>query len=180
MYQWKVSFNPDISKQAHEVVFLRKIFKISHPSLTFNNIPVAQVCSQKDLGISLDSKLNFDEHLRNIQSEVNRIIGITRNLQNVLHRSALLTIHKSFACPHLDYGDTIYDKAYNEAFKSKLESIQYNVALAITVAIEGSSREKLYQKLGLESLSMRHWYRKLSLLFKIIKTESPPYLFNLV
>ena len=76
-----MSFNPDISKQAHEVVFLRKNFKISHPSLTFNNIPVAQVCSQKHLGISLDNKLNFDEHLRNIQSEVNRIIGITRNLQ---------------------------------------------------------------------------------------------------
>ena len=175
-----MSFNPDISKQAHEVVFLRKNFKISHPSLTFNNIPVAQVCSQKDLGISLDSKLNFDEHLRNIQSEVNRIIGITRNLQNVLHRSALLTIHKSFARPHLDYGDIIYDKSYNEAFKSKLESIQYNAALAITVAIKGSSREKLYQKLGPESLSMRRWFRKLSLLFKIIKTESPPYLFNLV
>ena len=27
---------------------------------------------------------------------------------------------------------------------------------------------------------MRHWYRKLNLLFKIIKTESLPYLFNLV
>ena len=132
------------------------------------------------LGISLDNKLNFGEHLRNIQSEVNRIIGITRNLQIVLHRSALLTIHKSFARPHLDYGDIIYDKSYNEAFKSKLESIQYNAALAITVAIKGSSREKLYQKLGPESLSMRRWFRKLSLLFKIIKTESPPYLFNLV
>ena len=97
-----------------------------------------------------------------------------------ISKCALLTIHKSFARPHLDYGDIIYDKSYNEAFKSKLESIQYNAALAITVAIKGSSREKLYQKLGPESLSMRRWYRKLSLLFKIITTESPPYLFNLV
>ena len=39
-----MSFNPDISKQAHEVEFLRKNLKISHPSLTFNNMPVAQVC----------------------------------------------------------------------------------------------------------------------------------------
>ena len=38
-----MTFNPDISKQAHEAVFPRKSFKVSHPSLTFNNIPVAQV-----------------------------------------------------------------------------------------------------------------------------------------
>ena len=49
----KMSFNPDISKQAHEVVFSRKKFKISHPSLTFNNVQVAQVGSLKHLGISL-------------------------------------------------------------------------------------------------------------------------------
>ena len=115
-HQWKMSFNLYISKQTHEVVFSRKNFKISHPSLTFSYIPVAQVGSQKDLGVSLDSKLNFDEHLRNIQSKVNGIIGITCNLQNVLPRSALLTTYKSFACPHLDYGDVIYDKAYNEPF----------------------------------------------------------------
>ena len=47
-----MSFIPDISKQAHEVVFSRKNFKISHPSLTFNNIPVAQVGSLKHLRIS--------------------------------------------------------------------------------------------------------------------------------
>ena len=91
----------------------------------------------------------------------------------------LLTIYKSFAPPNLDYGEIIYDKAYNESFQSKLESIQYNTVLAITGAIKGSSREKLYQELGLESLSMRRWHKKLSLPFKIIKTESPPYLFSL-
>ena len=123
--------NPNISKQAHEVVFPRKNFKISHPSLTFNNIPVAQVGSLNHLQISLDKKLNFDEHFHNIQ---------------LISRSALLTIYKSFVSPHLDYGDIIYDKTYNEYFKSKLQSIQYNASLAITSTIKGYSKEKLYQK----------------------------------
>ena len=34
----------------------------------------------------------------------------------------------------------------------KMESIQYNAAVVITGAIRGTSREKLYQELGLESL----------------------------
>ena len=79
-HQGKMSFDPDISKQAHEVLFSRKNFKIFLPSLTLNNIPVAQVDSQKHLRISMDSKLNFDEHLHNIQSKVNGIIEIIRNL----------------------------------------------------------------------------------------------------
>ena len=59
-----------------------------------------------------------------------------------------------------------------------MESILYNAALAITGAIRGSSREKLYQELGLESLQQRWWYRKLCYFFKLIKSKSPNYLFN--
>ena len=36
-----------------------------------------------------------------------------------------------------------------------MKSIQYNAAVAITGAIRGTSREKLYQELGLESLCKR-------------------------
>ena len=66
-----------------------------------------------------------------------------------MSRAALLTIYKSFFRPHLDYGDVIYDRAFKKSFQNKLESVQYNAALATTGAISGSSREKLYQELGL-------------------------------
>ena len=164
-----MSFNPDISKQSHEVIFSCKRSITSHPPLTFNNIPVAQTHSQKHLGMQLDKKLNFEEHLKKVESKVSKTIGIIRKLQNVLPRSALLTIYKSFIRPHLDYGDIIYDKAFNESFHAKLESFQYNAALAITGAIRGTSTEKIYEELGLESLKSRRWYRKMSFLYEVIK-----------
>ena len=175
-FQWKMSFNPDPSKQAQEVLFSRKIQKTCHPSIYFNNKSVKQVTSQKHLGLILDSKLNFQEHLQNILNKVNKTIGLLRKLQNILPREPLLTIYKSFVRPHLDYGDVIYDQRYNNSFHQKLESIQYNAALAITGAIRGSSREKLYQELGLESLKQRRWFRKLCYFFKITKNQSPKYL----
>ena len=113
-FQWKMSFNPDISKQANEVIFSFKRSVSSHPPLTFNNIPVVQTNSQEHLEMQLDKKLNFEEQLKKVESNVNKAIGIIRKLQNVLSRSALLTIYKSFIRPHLDYGDIIYDKAFNE------------------------------------------------------------------
>ena len=80
---------------------------------------------------------------------------LLQKLQNTLARPALLTIQKCFIRPHLDYGDIIYDQAYNLSFHRKLESIQYNAALASTGAIKDSSREKFNQELRLESLQLR-------------------------
>ena len=160
-FQWKMSFNPDPNKQAQEVIFSRKLKKFCHPSLRFNNNNVSQASSQKHLGLTLDNRLTFDEHLTNVSNKISKTIGLLRKLQNILPRPALLTIYKCFIRPHLDYDDIIYDQAYNLSFHQKLEAIQYNAALALTEAIRGGSREKLYQELGLESLQLRRWYRKL-------------------
>ena len=133
----------------------------------FNNSIVSQSPYQKHLGIFLDAQLTFEEYLKVITTEVNKTIEMIRKLQNVLPRLALMTIYKTFVRPHLDYSDVIYDEAYNETFHQKLESIQYNACLALSGASRGSSREKLYQELGLEFLQHQRWYRKLSLFHKI-------------
>ena len=53
-----------------------------------------------------------------------------------------------------------------------------NACLAITGAIRATSEEKLYLELGLGSLQLRRWYRKLRMFYKIYK--SPQYLFKLI
>ena len=55
-YQWKMSFNPDKSKQAQEVIFSRKTQRVIHPPATFNNVAVVRSSCQKHLGIYLDDK----------------------------------------------------------------------------------------------------------------------------
>ena len=73
-FQWKMSFNPDPSKQAQEAIFSCKLQKISHPSIYFNKNPIKQVSSQKHLGMILDAKLNFKEHIKNLLAKVNKTI----------------------------------------------------------------------------------------------------------
>ena len=62
-FRWKMNFNPDPTKQAQEVIFSRKTKKLPHPPLVFNNVNVTQSIYQKHLGIILDSKLTFENHL---------------------------------------------------------------------------------------------------------------------
>ena len=61
-----------------------------------------------------------------------------------------------------------------------METIQFNACLAITGAIRGTSREKILQELGLESLQFRRWYRTRCLFYKVVKNKHPKYLFHLI
>ena len=61
-----------------------------------------------------------------------------------------------------------------------MESNQYNATLAITGAIRGTSREKLYQELGLESLKDRKWLRRLCYLYMVLSAKLPTYLYELI
>ena len=47
VYKWKTSNNPNVNKQAQEVIFTRKLNKSSHPKIFFNNTPVVHVKSNE-------------------------------------------------------------------------------------------------------------------------------------
>ena len=154
-----MNFSPDLSKQAQEVIFPRKTVKVSHPSITFNTVPAARTTCQRHLGLYLDKKLNFYDHINAKILKENKVIGIIKRLLKLIPRNSLVTIYKSFIRTHLDCCDIIYDQPNNEGYSTKMEHIQYNVALVLTGAIKGRSQTKLYKELGLESLKFRRWFR---------------------
>ena len=91
---WKMSFNPDPSKQA-QVIFSRKCTKENHPPIYFNDIPVTQTTVQKHDGMYRDEKLNHNTHIKEKLSKVYKGIGFLGNLSNKLPRQALITIYKA-------------------------------------------------------------------------------------
>ena len=79
--------------------------------------------------------------------------AVIKKLRHTLQRSSLFKIYRVFLRHLIDYGDnTIYDHPHNSSFCEKLESVQYKAVLAITGAIQDTSRKKIFQELILESL----------------------------
>ena len=64
--QWKMSFNPDPTKQPQEIIFSRKTSQRNHPGLMFSNSIVNVTTIHKHLGMTFDSKLNLDKHLKSV------------------------------------------------------------------------------------------------------------------
>ena len=73
-----MTFNPGLYKQAQEVIWSRKIVKVSHLFIAFNTVPVAYTRCQKHLGLHLDEKLSFYDHISAKVLKVNKGAGIIK------------------------------------------------------------------------------------------------------
>ena len=72
-----------------------------HPTISLNNIQVERAPYQKYLGLRLDKKLNFTQHIANVISKVNKGISIIKKLRYSLPQKSLITIYKAFLRPPL-------------------------------------------------------------------------------
>ena len=184
-YQWKMEFNPGPTKQATEVLFSCKKSKPTHPPLVFNGSVVHNKNEQKHLGLILDSGLSFPKHLNEKIKKAKKIIGIIQHLSKYLPLKILNQMYKAFVRPHLDYCDIIYHipSFLNQPslgfllnhLMEQIEKIQYQAALAVTGAWQGSNRSQIYE-VGWESLSDRRMSRWILQIYKIINARTPSYL----
>ena len=101
-----MNFNSDSNKHVQQVIFNKKVNKINHPLLLFNQNLFKPSSTQKHLGMVLNTKLHFNLHLQNVQWKVNKTIGLHCQLENILPRDSLVTIYKSFIRPYLGYKET--------------------------------------------------------------------------
>ena len=95
-------------------------------------------------------------------------------------------MYKALVRSHLDYCDIIYHippiiqqsplGMTLNSLMEKVERIQYQAALAITGAWQGTSRSKIYEELGWETLSDRRKCRRVLQIHKIINNNTLLYL----
>ena len=179
--KWRMSSNPDPNKQAVEFKFSRKNTKAKHPVLLSNKTPVSTVLQYKYLGMILDTKLSFSAHIQAAIAKSRKAIGMLKFISKHLSRSTIDKLLKLYVRPHLDYGDVIQhilqddDACLGNYPMEKLKFVQYSAALAVSGTWRGTSKERLYEELGWESLSARRWYRCLVLLYKFINSTTHDY-----
>ena len=78
-YQWKMSFNPDVDKQAVEVLFSQ-----INKAQFFNGNEILQVNEHKHLGMILDSTLSFSSHINEKIKITRKNIGVLKFLSSYI------------------------------------------------------------------------------------------------
>ena len=104
----------------------------------------------KHLGLVLESDLSFKKHIHEKIKKAKKNIGIIKYLSKFLPLKTLDLIYKSVVRPHFDYCDVIYHIPTKQhqlggvlnSLMDSVEKVQYQAALAVTGAWQGSSCSK--------------------------------------
>ena len=84
----------------------------------------------KILGVTIDSKLTFSEHIRDISKKTSCRVGVLLGLCNLIPWSAKLKLYKSNILPHLTYCDIVFHFC-KSSDKKKMQRIQERALRAI-------------------------------------------------
>ena len=96
---WKMSLNPEVTKQAQEAVLYHESQRVTHPTVYFNNSTVTQSSSQKHLGIHLGEKLNFIHHIKEKSYKTNKGVGVIKILKSQNLRDQQVVLVTIPNCP---------------------------------------------------------------------------------
>ena len=173
--KWKVKFNPD---KTRDMIFANKNFGDS-PPIVFNNFQVKRVTEHKHLGIWLTPTLSWSRHVHHICMRANSKLSVLRNIR-YLSRPVLDILYKQQIRSVIDYGLLLFYGSLNQSDIAKLDRIQYRSAKVVSGALHFTSRIKLDNDLGWESLSDRYELLGLSLFHRIAHNNVRPLLRSLL
>ena len=109
--------------------------KLSSPPLTFlicmENSPVQVTNAFRYLGVVLDNKLLFRNHINTLERKIARSIGIIAKLRHYVTISILRKLYFASIHPHLLYGAIVWMSIY-KSYLNKLTSLQNRALRLIT------------------------------------------------
>ena len=140
-----------------------------------NDNALENTTEHKHLGLNFNSKGIWKDHINDIYSKACTRLNVLRMLKYSLDRNSLEKLYFGFIRPILEYGNIVWDNCTNQE-SDLIESVQYEAARIVTGMRRGTSRLKLYNELGWDSLRERRKKQKIIFVYKSLNGYLPTYI----
>lgn len=161
----ELSLNVDKSKL---MIFHHSNKKVNKPHLLMNDIPITQVSSFNFLGLTIDEKLSWNEHITKISTKISRVIGILNKLKHQLPLNVKITMYNSLILPHINFGILLW------GFKlSKIDKLQKKAVRCISCSKYNAHSEPILKTLKLLKIQDIFTTAKLKFYYKYIHNDLP-------
>ena len=159
----KLSLN--VSKTKYMIFHTQGKSVASNLTVNINDKTIDKVNHIKFLGVEIDSKLNWSEHIKVVKKKISKGIGIISKARKVLNVSTLLTLYNCFINPYLTYGIEVWGKAADCHINS-LVVLQKRAIRIITSAEFRAHTEPLFKSLNILSLKKIYLFNLGMLMYK--------------
>ena len=132
-------------KKTHYMVFIKS--KIIHDlNIKINNESIDEIEKTKFLGVIIDNKLNWKEHIAYIAGKLSRGIGMIIKARHYLNKDALLSLYNGFIYPYLTYCNQVWGATFTTNLK-RLEILQNKIVRIISHVEPRENCMPLYEQL---------------------------------
>ena len=139
--------------------------KAKDVKVTLSNAELQVVPTYKYLGVTLDSTLSLQTHLKNVTNTVIHKLSILCKVRRYLTEKAAISVYKSMILPYFDYCDIIYD-ASNKGQLDRLQRLQ-NKCLKVCMRLERRHEtENVHVRAHLPRLGVRREAHLCNFMFK--------------
>lgn len=160
--KWQMKFN--VSK-----CFAMRVTHKKKPLLTsykMNDSVLQTVPNHTYLGVDINSKLSWADHINGISFKANRVLGLLRRNLYSCSPKVKEAAYKSLVRPRLEYCSSIWDP-YHQEHINKLEAVQRRAARFVCKdQRRKSSVSSMLANLNWPTLEERRISARLSLLYK--------------
>lgn len=132
-----------------------------------------QVRVAKFLGILVDEKLTWKDHVVNLSKKVAKTIGIIGKARKYLSRKSLIQLYYAFAYPLLLYGNIIWGNS-NQTTLGPIAKIQKIIVRMIANLPKYSSISGTFQKLEIIKIEDIYRLQATAFMHKAINLKLPP------
>ena len=108
---------------------------------------------QKDIGVIIDSNLEFDKHINQKINKANSIMAVIRRSFTTLNQHNFVPLYKALVRSHLDYAISIWSP-YKQKYKDAIENVQRRATKQLP-GMKNISYEEILQRLKLPTLAYR-------------------------
>jgi hypothetical protein len=143
-------------------------------SLSHDNIEIEQVPNFKYLGLILDNKLSFKEHLCDVSKKIASKISILGRVRKYLPIKHRLMLFNSLILPHFDYASIVWSNT-NSKYTDPLVSLSKRAARVIWGA---KNSEEAFRELRWEGMTVRWTCQRAVMMYRVSRGLVPPYFAN--
>ena len=116
---WSICNRLTINTSKTNIMFVSNKSQTTPINIFLNNEPLDAVTTCKFLGVMVDNRLKFDEHVKYICNKISKSIGIFYKLSKFVPDSTLLQLYYSLIHPYLNYCSTVW----GGTFQTHLDSL---------------------------------------------------------
>ncbi len=167
MYQWIMHFNPS---KFNVICFCPKR-KETEGEYFIHGTKLERLTHSKYLGVGFDQNFKWTRHINKVVKKATQMLGFISHNIHSCPKSFKEAAYKSLVCPHLEYGDTVWD-LYTQKDTYCLEMVQRKSARF--VQSDYRHRSSVTRMLeGLKWESLKDWCTicQLTMVFKILNRE---------